>query len=177
MALTLKIPYRAFWGVLKFAVGLLLLFLLLWLFAVWIQFPGFHDRIRGANLSNIKQINFAMLMYVENNDGRFPPQMSTMEQLQPVLIDYVLYEELFQTVNERGSEFLWNKRLAGRLEESIAYPDRTISLYDSELWKDTGERACVFVDNHAKYVDDDYFEWGLKVDFDCPPQLELPVQP
>ena len=150
---------------LRIAVGLLILFLFLLFVVFWLQIPLWRDGYRSANLSNVKQLNLAVLMYQADNDGRLPPQMSTMEQLQPLLIEYTIYEEIFQTVNKRGSEFLGNERLAGRLYDSVVDPDKTIMFYDSELWKNTGERACVMVNGSAKYVDDRYFKWGLKVEF------------
>ena len=109
-----------------------------------------------------------MKKYQADNDGLFPPQMSTTDQLKRALIEYTMTDKLFLTVNEREGEFLGNGRLAGRLATSVVDPDKTIMLHDPELWKDTGERACGFVDGHAKYVVDDYFEWGLKVEFDEP---------
>ena len=164
MALTIKIPYRAFWWVPVIVVVLLVLLYV----SAWLDMWGGPDQYHTANLTNVKQLSLAMLMYQADNDGLFPPQMSTTDQLKRALIEYTKTDKLFLTVNEREGDILGNGRLAGRLAESVVDPDKTIMLYDPELWKDTGERACGFVDGHAKYVDDDYFEWGLKVEYATP---------
>ena len=164
MALTIKIPYRAFWWLPVIVVGLLFLLYV----TAWLEMWGAPDHRRRVGLSNVKQVGIAMIMYQTDNDGRFPAQMSTMEQLKPVLTEYARSDRNFQTGNDLESVFLGNERLAGRLAESVVDPGNTITLYDSELWKDTGERTCAFVDAHAWWVDDRYFEWGLKVVFDEP---------
>lgn len=168
MALTIKIPYRAFWWALAIVVGLFILFILplsLTSHGMW----GGHDARRTANLSNLKQVNNAMGMYQADNDGRFPPKMSTTEHLKSALLEYAEGNEMiFGTLNELGGEFRGNERLAGRDGRLVTDPDRAVSLYDSEEWKDSGLRNCGFVDGHVKYIDGFNYGWGLKVEFDEP---------
>ena len=162
MALTIKIPYRAFWWLPVIVVGLLFLLYV----TAWLEMWGDPDHRRSVGLSNVKQVGIAMIMYQTDNDGRFPPQMSTMEQLQPVLTQYARSDRNFQTGNDLESVFLGNERLAGRLAESVVDPEHTIAIYDSELWDDSTGRMCGLVNGHVAYVDDQYFKWGLRVELD-----------
>ena len=115
--------------------------------------------------SSLQQINLAMLMYQEDNDGRFPLEMSTNDHLREALMVYLKIEEIFDTLNPDESEFVGNGLLAGRRVAGLYGQETTISVYDSKIWKGMGLRNVGFVDGHVKFVDEDAFLMGLIVEY------------
>lgn len=115
-------------------------------------------------LSHLRQTSVAMEMYQADNDGRFPAQMSTSEDLRGALGGYARSVEIFDTLNPDGSVFLGNGLLAGRRVAWLYGQETTISVYDSKIWRERGLRNVGFVDGHVKFVDEDDFNYGLKVE-------------
>ena len=124
-------------------------------------------------MSNLKQIARAMTMYQEDNDGRFPPKMMTTDNLVGSLGIYCKDEQIFRmTHNPDEGEFVGNGLLAGSKAEWLYEQETTISVYESKIWKETGLRNVGFVDGHVEFVDEDDFNYGLKVErlFADPPE-------
>ncbi len=102
-----------------------------------------------ATLANLHQLATTMMMYVHDNNGKYPP-MGSVRQMQQALDSYLVSGAQF-TSPKTGQPFLPNPRLSGISEAKVKYPAQTIVLYDAKPWSD-GRRAIAFADGHAKLI-------------------------
>ncbi len=113
-----------------------------------ILFPVFRAaRIAAEDtiqLSQAKQVNLALLMYVNEHKGKFPPlgdPSKTLELLRPYLSDPKV---LASMANDQ-----WNQELSGKSEDSISDPE-TRWTFHSIAPDPSGRFDVAFADGHVK---------------------------
>lgn len=119
---------------------------------------------RVVSLTNAKQICFAMMIYCEENDGRFPPPDNWPAALAPYIGDAKILESPFAP--HTGCAYAMNANLEGRKIRDIKQPHRTVLIFEVEpgsppaggpglmLHKHRGPRGYVigFLDGHTELV-------------------------
>ena len=128
------------------------------------------SRVRGqaktiVAMNNAKQLCLAMVMYCDENDGRFPPSDSWPTALRPYLGgSETLLTSPFDP--DAGRAFAMNAQLDGRERPEIRHPERTVLVFEcrfgsppgggQELLPEQprGPRGYVvgFLDGHVKSV-------------------------
>ncbi len=133
--------------------------------------------------SYAKQICLAMVMYCDENDGRFPP----VENWPDVLKPYIGNEKILTSpfAPEAGRAWVMNQHLDGRKISDIKQPAGTVFIFEARLnsppaggrellpESPRGHRGYVigFVDGHVECVPPERFDeliWapGLQQDLD-----------
>jgi hypothetical protein len=127
-----------------------------------ILFPVFSQARYAAQktvgLSHMKQLGLATLIYCNDYDGRFPPDMSSALAAKPVLLPYVPRgstgmtdgpDILFVTKNPAGGSILGDSRLSGKNSDDVRSPATAVMFYDEKPWPQ-GEGMACYVDGHAR---------------------------
>jgi len=118
----------------------------------------------SVSLNQAKQICIAMIMYCDENDGRFPPADNWPAALAPYLGDTKILESPFAP--HTGRAWAMNAYLDGRRIRDIKMPHRTVLIFEAgpasppaggrELLphRPRGRGAYVigFVDSHVEIV-------------------------
>ncbi len=121
------------------------------------------DRDDGAReVSYIKQAGLAVIMYTNDYDDMFPPDMSSNAAIKSVTIPYCKDNTIFATLNPNGGEITGNHLLGGRTTTEVENPMSTPMLLDSKPWPD-GSVAVDFADGHGKTEPNDELQQQLAV--------------
>lgn len=75
-------------------------------------------------MSNLKQIDLAILMWALDHGERFPPHQAWQE----TIYSYVRNEDLFYCPS--GTRYIYNPSVAGRYLQDVPYPAHTVLLYE-----------------------------------------------
>lgn len=100
--------------------------------------------------SNLRQLSLALILYVEDNDGRFP----TASKWGDLLLVYTGSDrELFSCPG--GPEgiygYAFNKNLDGMRMSKIRSPGRMVILFEADaVWNDAGEADLAAFDRHRR---------------------------
>ena len=114
--------------------------------------------------NHVRQICLAMMMYCEDNDGRFPPADNWTTALAPYIGDVKILESPFAP--HTGCAYAMNKHLDGRKLNDIKQPARTVLIFEARIGgtpaggrellphKPRGQRGYVvgFLDGHTEIV-------------------------
>ncbi|MEX2242647.1 MAG: hypothetical protein WD716_02250 [Fimbriimonadaceae bacterium] len=123
-----------------------------------VLFPVFSQArqaaLRTATLSNAKDISFAMLMYVADNDNTLPLAFATTEDLHAATGPYWSEPLDFTSKNPDGGEFLPNSLLQGVDSMFVHDHTRAILVYESLQWKWKNGRVVAYLDGSATFVED-----------------------
>lgn len=111
---------------------------------------------RNGCISNLRQIGLASLMYGQDHDDVYP-QMSPsyVEQLEPYTKNRLLFT---CPDDEKGRiSYTFNANLCGVSPRAIAFPERTVLIYEgSDMhldYRHAGEAVVVYADGRATPVD------------------------
>ncbi len=120
--------------------------------------------LQAACMSNVKQLELAMLMYVQDYDEYFPLHTDWSNSLLPYLRNEKCFVCPARPQLKRG--YAYNRRISGLPLARITYPDITVSLYESnkggfnpsdsgQSWISggvhSGGNVTGFVDGHVKW--------------------------
>ncbi|MHC4544778.1 MAG: DUF4190 domain-containing protein [Planctomycetota bacterium] len=116
-----------------------------------------------VSLTNAKQICFAMMIYCDENEGRFPPVDNWPAALAPYIGDGKILESPFAP--NTGLAWTMNRHLDGRKLRDIKQPARTVLIFEAIIgsppaggreltYRPLGRRGYVigFLDGHAELV-------------------------
>lgn len=101
----------------------------------------------AASLSNLKNLGLATLMYLQDNDGVYPP-MKSVSKLKGILDPYIRNRSIWTNPITK-QPYKANPWLSGRKEARIASPTSVVVFYEATPAGD-GTRGAVFADGHAK---------------------------
>ena len=102
-----------------------------------------------ASLSNLKQVDMGLMMYVQDNDQRFPP-MDDPKSVKALLLPYTRNDQIFYEPSTHEM-YRVNRALSRKTYRDIAAPAETVAFYEPTP-ASSGWRAVVFADGHAKLV-------------------------
>lgn len=106
--------------------------------------------LASTELSNIKQVTLAAIMYAADYDDVLPYVQGT-DDFKTVVSPYMRSSEVFKTVNPNGGRYLFNMALAGTSQTDLESPNKTPMFYSSNAWPDG--RYCVgYADGSAKFI-------------------------
>ena len=100
-----------------------------------------------ACLSNLKQINLGLLMYVQDYDEVLPPTKS-MAKMQTLLNPYIKNNSIF-ACPATGTAYKVNPALSGKKMVTIKAPATTVTFYDAKPHAD-GRYRVGYLDGHVK---------------------------
>jgi hypothetical protein len=109
-----------------------------------------HGRQQPADqicLSNLKQIDLGLLMYIQDYDGTLPP-MKTMAKTQVLLNPYIKNPSIF-TCPATSTAYKLNSALSGKKQAAISAPATTPTFWDAKPHAD-GKYRVAYLDGHAK---------------------------
>jgi hypothetical protein len=132
-------------------------FLAVCLYPVFSQYKGTR---RDGNLTHVKLIGLALLMYVEDYNGRLPT--GEPAPIRKALVRYGGSDSLWQTVPASGSMFRFNRQLEGKILDRIPHPDSVVMVYEDPADDNKGGRYLCFADSHAKWVTSEQWDDLLK---------------
>lgn len=129
-----------------------------------------HARVQAKTLvsqNQARQICLAMMMYCDENDGRFPPADNWTATLTPYIGDAKILESPFAP--HTGLAWAMNKNLDGRKLNDIRQPAQTVLIFEARIGgppaggrellprRPRGRRGYVvgFLDGHADIVPPD----------------------
>jgi hypothetical protein len=98
-------------------------------------------------LSNLKQINLGLLMYVQDYDETLPP-MKTTAKTQFLLNPYLKNNSLF-TCPATGAAYKLNTALSSKKMATISAPATVPTFYDAKPHAD-GKYRVGYLDGHVK---------------------------
>ena len=101
-------------------------------------------------LSNLRQVATALMMYVQDYDGCFPPA-PTSERAFAVTYPYIKFKSAFKSVNPAGGRILFNPALSSLPITALSAPAQTPLVFDELPWPD-GTYLFGFADGHVKTV-------------------------
>lgn len=110
--------------------------------------PSSESAKRTSELSNMKQLGIATMMYAADYDDRFPLASST-DQAKEIIKPYLKSLETWKVLNPNGGRILYNVALSGKTSASIDRPAETVLFFEEMAWPD-GKRIVVYADGHAK---------------------------
>lgn len=114
-----------------------------------------------TSLSNLKQLGLGLIMYASDYDEVLPKEMGNSSLLQQKLEPYVKETKLF--INPiTNKPYASNAILAGKKIAHIADPAQMATLYEDAPAPD-GTRGVVFLDGHAKRVNEAQWETIKKI--------------
>lgn len=102
-----------------------------------------------------KHLACALMVYVEQNDGRFPRPFRTPDDIKRVLPAAVVREH-FVTLNPMGGSFTPNSWLEGRRADELPVGRAFVVFNETEAWP-TGRRRVCGLSVHPRSCR----EWGL----------------
>jgi hypothetical protein len=122
----------------------------------------------AVSMNHARQICIAMMMYCDENDGRFPPVNNWPVVLAPYLNDTTILESPFAPPHT-GRAWAMNRHLNGRSVRDIKQPARTVLIFEIEPGgplaggrellphRPRGRRGYVigFLDGHSEIVPPD----------------------
>lgn len=150
-------------------VSVLAMFVLLMIAAISIPaFVKAREHARQANcISNIKQLNTALLMYAADHDGHFPPANGWNGTLRPY---YNKNDRVLICPSDKtgGPSYGMNDRIAGIAQRDVTAPGELVSFFDSKPGRDQSDGPKLlpspprhpdgnnvgFVDGHVASVED-----------------------
>ncbi|HXH62200.1 MAG TPA: hypothetical protein VNI20_12690 [Fimbriimonadaceae bacterium] len=108
---------------------------------------------KASTMATAKSLSLSLLMYSSDNDDRFPPQLSTSEDLLQVAEQYSPPGRLdVSSKNPDGGGFLPNAQAAGVNLREVLTPGTSVLVYDSKPWKPDDGRVVGLMSGGAKYV-------------------------
>lgn len=131
-----------------------------------IMYPVIH-RASGTSreaqcLSHVRQLGFAMMMYLEEYDDAYPPASSWCDALDV----YVMDRDVWACPDDKGttSSYVFNDSLPRTVNE-IQRPEETILIFEgkggwnahggesSAVFRHSGGMSVVYADGHASFVE------------------------
>lgn len=101
-------------------------------------------------LNNVKQCALGTMMYVADYDDVYPWPQST-RAVHEVVRPYLKNDNIWNSLNPKGGQILFNMALGGVSSQDIPSPAETVLYYDSMAWPD-GRRVVAYADGHAKLI-------------------------
>lgn len=112
--------------------------------------PARIKALQSTSLSQVRQLAVAIQMYVQDNNGKYPP-LNSKRLMKDALKAYLgNAEQMFLTPGTQV-QYQGNANLAGAKESDIKNPTEVVSVFEPTPWPD-GMRVVGFVDGHAKLV-------------------------
>lgn len=126
-----------------------------------------HQAKTAVSLNQAKQICIAMIMYCEENDGRFPPALNWPAALAPYIGDGKILESPFAP--HTGLAWAMNTHLCDQKIRDIKQPQRVVLIFEVEPGsppaggqellphrpRGRGGYVIGFMDGHAEIVSPD----------------------
>ena len=126
-----------------------------------------HARVQAKTVvshNQVRQICLTMMMYCEENDGRFPPALNWPAALAPYIGDGKILESPFAP--QAGRAWAMNRNLDGRKLNDIKQPARTVLIFEARIGgppaggrellphRPRGRRGYVigFLDGHTELI-------------------------
>lgn len=105
---------------------------------------------RTTDLFRLRQVVNSMLLYLDDNDGVFPPEMGSSAMLQTTLSRYQVGPSGQLFGNQEGifSEIVGNAKLEGLRADKLDYPNKTIEVF-SQMPEGGGSWDVGYVDGHT----------------------------
>ncbi|MDR3690126.1 MAG: hypothetical protein P4L46_12150 [Fimbriimonas sp.] len=110
---------------------------------------------QSAQLSNLKQVALATIMYENDYDDVYPAAQGT-KAVQFVTYPYLKNGAVWKSLNPNGGKIVFNVGLAGVSSTALPEPANTVMFYESKPWPD-GRRGVAFADGHCKFLSEE--EW------------------
>ena len=101
-------------------------------------------------LSNLRQVGTALMMYIQDYDGCFPPS-PTSEKAFAVTFPYIKFKSAFKSVNPAGGRILFNPALSSLPITALSAPAQTPMVFDELPWPDA-TYLFGFADGHVKTI-------------------------
>jgi hypothetical protein len=112
--------------------------------------------INASSASNLKQIGLGLMMYVDDNNNKFP-DLSDAQSLKKAVAAYINKDkskgEKSFVHPKTGKPYQPNPSLSGKDPKAIPSPTDTVVVYEAEPAED-GTRAVLFVDAHVERVNE-----------------------
>jgi len=102
-------------------------------------------------VSGLRQLALALQMYVQDNDGQYPP-FATPGEMKHALLPYLGNADWVFTDPQTAKPFLPNAWLSRKKENEVVQPSAVVVIFQEAPGPD-GLRGVAFADGHAKYVD------------------------
>ncbi|GEM_PF-4150953 len=100
-----------------------------------------------SSLSNAKQLALATMMYVQDNDERFPYGKTTAE-IKPKLLPYLKNPAIFVDPTS-GKDFVYNAGLSKLPQILLKEPTKSVMFYSPSAHTD-GMFSVAYTDGHCK---------------------------
>ncbi|MBS1715503.1 MAG: hypothetical protein JST30_14330 [Armatimonadetes bacterium] len=107
-----------------------------------------------ATLSNLKHLGQGVLQYTVDYDDVYPPEMMSANTVWPFVSKYVTGPSARDSLNPASPLFQGVAALSAEKTRAVVNPAGKYMFYDSMPWPASPKRMVLFVDGHAKKVDE-----------------------
>ena len=109
-----------------------------------------------TSFSQLRQIAIAVQMYMQDNNGKFPP-LDSLVHFQQAVLNYLGNNRTMVLQPSTNIPYQANLALAGKIAADINNPTETVVVYEAQPWPD-GKRGVGYCDGHAGFVTE--AEWA-----------------